>query len=196
MGSHPGDLLSSLYLTTRKNDVCLTDLLDCRLVLPDAEPLEKSTACSALQFSAWSPTHHAGQQRGVPVMSQQLGSKHVNILMLIICMLSSPFLPSNAHGHMDDDLVFVSCSFFSATCSTYLQKLYFRPQLARKVTFSCNGTSKLVNVSYWQTCFVHVNMIDIFRDMTNVPLTFCISAQLFFHSRFECSSDTTLLFRA
>ncbi|KAF7005461.1 hypothetical protein CFC21_020583 [Triticum aestivum] len=37
MGSHPGDLLSSLSLGTKNNDVCLHDLLDSRLVLPDAE---------------------------------------------------------------------------------------------------------------------------------------------------------------
>jgi serine/threonine protein kinase len=37
MGYHPGDLLSSIYLTTNKNDVCLKDLLDSRLELQDAE---------------------------------------------------------------------------------------------------------------------------------------------------------------
>ncbi|XP_047079108.1 tyrosine-sulfated glycopeptide receptor 1-like [Lolium rigidum] len=37
MGSHPGNLLSSIYLTTNKNDVCLKDLLDSRLELQDAE---------------------------------------------------------------------------------------------------------------------------------------------------------------
>ncbi|KAM0840373.1 hypothetical protein ACQ4PT_059706 [Festuca glaucescens] len=37
MGSHPGDLLASLYMTTSKNGVCLKDLLDSRLELPDAE---------------------------------------------------------------------------------------------------------------------------------------------------------------
>ncbi|CAM0908269.1 unnamed protein product [Alopecurus aequalis] len=37
MGFHPGDLLSSIYLTTSENDVRLLDLLDSRLVLPDAE---------------------------------------------------------------------------------------------------------------------------------------------------------------
>ncbi|VAH96148.1 unnamed protein product [Triticum turgidum subsp. durum] len=37
MGSHPGDLLSSLSLTANTSDVCLQDLLDPRLVLPDAE---------------------------------------------------------------------------------------------------------------------------------------------------------------
>jgi serine/threonine protein kinase len=37
MGSHPGDLLSSMYLTTNKNDVCLKDLLDSRLELQDAD---------------------------------------------------------------------------------------------------------------------------------------------------------------
>nr|XP_051195028.1 receptor-like protein 2 [Lolium perenne] len=37
MGSHPGNLLSSIYLTTNKNDVCLKDLLDSRLELEDTE---------------------------------------------------------------------------------------------------------------------------------------------------------------
>ena len=37
MGSHPGDLLSSLSLATKKNNVCLKDMLDSRLLLPDAE---------------------------------------------------------------------------------------------------------------------------------------------------------------
>ena len=37
LGSHPGDLLSSIYLTTNKNDLCLKDLLDSRLELPGAE---------------------------------------------------------------------------------------------------------------------------------------------------------------
>ncbi|KAI4968963.1 hypothetical protein ZWY2020_046293 [Hordeum vulgare] len=37
MGSHPGDFLSSFSLSSRNNDVCLQDLLDSRLVLPDAE---------------------------------------------------------------------------------------------------------------------------------------------------------------
>uniref|UniRef100_A0A453GZU7 non-specific serine/threonine protein kinase n=1 Tax=Aegilops tauschii subsp. strangulata TaxID=200361 RepID=A0A453GZU7_AEGTS len=37
MGSHPGDLLSSLSLATKSNVVCLQDLLDSRLTLPDAE---------------------------------------------------------------------------------------------------------------------------------------------------------------
>ncbi|XP_048548670.1 MDIS1-interacting receptor like kinase 2-like [Triticum urartu] len=36
MGSHPGDLLSSLSLATTNNELCLQDLLDSRLVLPDA----------------------------------------------------------------------------------------------------------------------------------------------------------------
>lgn len=36
MGSHPGDFLSSLSLATN-NDVCLQDLLDRRLVLPNVE---------------------------------------------------------------------------------------------------------------------------------------------------------------
>jgi hypothetical protein len=36
-GSHPGELLSSLPLPTRNNDVCLQDMLDSRLELPDAE---------------------------------------------------------------------------------------------------------------------------------------------------------------
>ncbi|KAF6998264.1 hypothetical protein CFC21_050798 [Triticum aestivum] len=35
-GCHPGDLLSSLSLRTKNNDVYLKDLLDLRLVLPDA----------------------------------------------------------------------------------------------------------------------------------------------------------------
>ncbi|KAM0866045.1 hypothetical protein ACQ4PT_042914 [Festuca glaucescens] len=37
MGSHPGDLLSSLHLTTNNNDVCVKNLLDSRLEIPDAE---------------------------------------------------------------------------------------------------------------------------------------------------------------
>uniref|UniRef100_A0A8R7U3L1 non-specific serine/threonine protein kinase n=2 Tax=Triticum urartu TaxID=4572 RepID=A0A8R7U3L1_TRIUA len=37
MGSHPGDLLSSLSLATKNNFVCMRDLLDSRLALPDAE---------------------------------------------------------------------------------------------------------------------------------------------------------------
>jgi len=37
MGCHPGDLLSSLSLATKNNVVCLQDLLDPRLVIPDAE---------------------------------------------------------------------------------------------------------------------------------------------------------------
>ena len=37
MGSHPGDLLSSLSLATKNNFVCMKDLLDSRLALPDAE---------------------------------------------------------------------------------------------------------------------------------------------------------------
>ncbi|KAI4968966.1 hypothetical protein ZWY2020_046296 [Hordeum vulgare] len=37
MGYHPGDLLSSLLSDTKNNDVCLLDLLDSRLVLPEAE---------------------------------------------------------------------------------------------------------------------------------------------------------------
>ncbi|KAI4964098.1 hypothetical protein ZWY2020_008392 [Hordeum vulgare] len=37
MGSHPGDLLSSLSSATKNNVVCLQDLLDSRLVVPDAE---------------------------------------------------------------------------------------------------------------------------------------------------------------
>lgn len=37
MGSHPGDLLSSIYLKTSKNDVCVKDLLDSRVELPDAQ---------------------------------------------------------------------------------------------------------------------------------------------------------------
>ncbi|VAH24323.1 unnamed protein product [Triticum turgidum subsp. durum] len=37
MGSNPGDSLSSLSLGTKNNDVCLQDLLDSRLVLPDVE---------------------------------------------------------------------------------------------------------------------------------------------------------------
>jgi serine/threonine protein kinase len=37
LGSHPGDLLSSIYSTTNKNDLCLKDLLDSRLELPGAE---------------------------------------------------------------------------------------------------------------------------------------------------------------
>ncbi|VAI82053.1 unnamed protein product [Triticum turgidum subsp. durum] len=37
LGSHPGDLLSSIYLTTNNNDLCLKDLLDSRLELPGAE---------------------------------------------------------------------------------------------------------------------------------------------------------------
>ncbi|KAI4964096.1 hypothetical protein ZWY2020_008390 [Hordeum vulgare] len=37
MGSHPGDLLSSLSLAIKDNVVRLHDLLDTRLVLPDAE---------------------------------------------------------------------------------------------------------------------------------------------------------------
>uniref|UniRef100_A0A453A6K4 non-specific serine/threonine protein kinase n=1 Tax=Aegilops tauschii subsp. strangulata TaxID=200361 RepID=A0A453A6K4_AEGTS len=37
MGSHPGDLLSSLSLATTNNELCLQDLLDSRLMLPDAE---------------------------------------------------------------------------------------------------------------------------------------------------------------
>ena len=41
MGSHPGDLLSSLSLATKSNFVCLQDLLDSRLVLPDAETTRK-----------------------------------------------------------------------------------------------------------------------------------------------------------
>uniref|UniRef100_A0A453A709 non-specific serine/threonine protein kinase n=1 Tax=Aegilops tauschii subsp. strangulata TaxID=200361 RepID=A0A453A709_AEGTS len=36
MGSHPGDLLSSLSPATMNNELCLQDLLDSRLVLPDA----------------------------------------------------------------------------------------------------------------------------------------------------------------
>ena len=36
MGSHPGDLLSSLSLATTNNELCLQDLLDSRLVVPDA----------------------------------------------------------------------------------------------------------------------------------------------------------------
>jgi serine/threonine protein kinase len=37
MGFHPGDLLSSISLTTMKNDMCVQDLLDSRLELPDAK---------------------------------------------------------------------------------------------------------------------------------------------------------------
>ncbi|KAF6997305.1 hypothetical protein CFC21_013539 [Triticum aestivum] len=37
MGIHPGDLISSLPLTSKNNDVCLRGLLDSRLVIPDAE---------------------------------------------------------------------------------------------------------------------------------------------------------------
>ncbi|KAM3393554.1 hypothetical protein ACQJBY_014338 [Aegilops geniculata] len=37
MGSHPGDLLSTLSSAARNNDVRLQDLLDTRLVLPDAK---------------------------------------------------------------------------------------------------------------------------------------------------------------
>ncbi|XP_044954815.1 MDIS1-interacting receptor like kinase 2-like [Hordeum vulgare subsp. vulgare] len=36
MGFHPGDLLSSLSLTTKRN-VCMKDLLETRIMLPDAE---------------------------------------------------------------------------------------------------------------------------------------------------------------
>jgi serine/threonine protein kinase len=37
MGSHPGKFLSSLPLATKDNEVYLQDMLDSRLVLPDAE---------------------------------------------------------------------------------------------------------------------------------------------------------------
>jgi len=37
IGSHPGDLLSSLSLATKNSVVCLQDLLDSRLVPPNAE---------------------------------------------------------------------------------------------------------------------------------------------------------------
>jgi serine/threonine protein kinase len=41
VGSHPGNLLSSLSLATKSNDVCLQDLLDPRLVLPDGETIRE-----------------------------------------------------------------------------------------------------------------------------------------------------------
>jgi len=42
LGSHPGDLLSSIYSrTNEENDVCLTDLLESRLELPGTETAKK-----------------------------------------------------------------------------------------------------------------------------------------------------------
>ena len=37
MGCHPGDFLFSLLSSTKNNDVCLQDVLDSRLIVPNAE---------------------------------------------------------------------------------------------------------------------------------------------------------------
>lgn len=59
MGSHPGDLLSSLSLATSNNDVCLQDLLDTRLALPEATTAREiySMLSVAVECLEMSPSH-------------------------------------------------------------------------------------------------------------------------------------------
>ncbi|KAI4998864.1 hypothetical protein ZWY2020_054206 [Hordeum vulgare] len=71
MGSHPGNLLSSLSLATKKNVVCLHDLLDPRLVTPDAETARQiyyilSVAVRCLEPS---PSHRPTARRASDELS-------------------------------------------------------------------------------------------------------------------------------
>jgi serine/threonine protein kinase len=55
MGLYPGDLLSSIYLMTNKNGVCLKDLLDSRLMLPDAETAREMHGVLSVAFQCLEP---------------------------------------------------------------------------------------------------------------------------------------------
>ena len=71
MGSHPGDLLSSLLLTTERNDVCLKDVLDSRLMLPEVETARKiyCVLSVAIQCLEPNPSRRPTAQRATDELS-------------------------------------------------------------------------------------------------------------------------------
>ncbi|KAI4998863.1 hypothetical protein ZWY2020_054205 [Hordeum vulgare] len=71
MGSHPGDLLSSLSSATKNNVVCLQDLLDSRLVVPDAETAREIyyIISVAVQCLEPSPSHRPTARRASDELS-------------------------------------------------------------------------------------------------------------------------------
>ncbi|VAI00493.1 unnamed protein product [Triticum turgidum subsp. durum] len=83
MGSHPGDLLSSFSLATKNNVVCLQDLLDSRLALPDAETTREiycilSVAAQCLESR---PSHRPTARRASDELSTvKVHEDHVDYL--------------------------------------------------------------------------------------------------------------------
>ncbi|XP_037427600.1 MDIS1-interacting receptor like kinase 2-like [Triticum dicoccoides] len=77
MGSHPGDFLSSLSLATKNNGVCLLDLLDPRLVIPDAETAREiyRILSVAVQCLEPNPSHRPTARRASDELSTIKGGE-------------------------------------------------------------------------------------------------------------------------
>ncbi|KAM0834990.1 hypothetical protein ACQ4PT_063225 [Festuca glaucescens] len=92
MGFHPGDLLSSISLTTRKSDMCVQDLLDSRLVLPDAETArEIHTMLSvAVQCLEPNPTRRATAQHASNELSAGIKKSEDHLVDYLHALLTIP----------------------------------------------------------------------------------------------------------
>ncbi|XP_044367750.1 MDIS1-interacting receptor like kinase 2-like [Triticum aestivum] len=77
MGSHPGDFLSSLSLATKNNVVCLLDLLDPRLMIPDAETAREiyRILSVAVQCLEPNPSHRPTARRASDELSTIKGGE-------------------------------------------------------------------------------------------------------------------------
>ena len=89
MGSHPGDLLSSIYMTTHRNDVCVKDLLDSRLELPDAKTAREvyEVLSIAVQCLEPNPSRRPTARRasdGFSAGTKSCEDHHVNYLDAVL----------------------------------------------------------------------------------------------------------------